>query len=70
MIEIIALVLEDHLIGKDAESMGETPGDKELQMVLTAEFHGYMHAECGTSPADVDDNVEHPAFEDPYELAL
>ena len=39
MIEIIALVLEDHLIGKDAESMGESPGHKKLKMILFTQLH-------------------------------
>ena len=70
MIEIIALVLEDHLIGKDAESMGESPGHKKLKMILFTQLHREVLPISRRILSDIYCNVENTAFYDPYKLCL
>jgi|GEM_PF-3360199 len=70
MIEIIALVLEDHLIGKDAESMGESPRHKKLKMILFTKLYGKMFPVSRRILTDIYCNVENRAFYNPYQLCL
>ena len=41
-IRIVALLLEDHIVGEDAEPVREPPRDEELTVVLSCQFHRHM----------------------------
>ena len=44
MIEIIALILKNGLLGKNDEPMSKPTGDKKLQSVFASEFHRHTLA--------------------------
>jgi hypothetical protein len=70
MIEIVALILEHALLGKDAESMGESPGHKKLKMILFTQLHREVLPISRRILSDIYCNVENTAFYDPYKLCL
>ena len=45
-IVIVAFVLEYHGLSQHAETMGETPGNEYLTVILSGKFHGNVPAEC------------------------
>lgn len=69
-IEVVALVLEDHLIGQDAESVRKTARDEELAMILFGQFHGDMLAEGGRAAADVHRHIQHGTLDHADEFRL
>lgn len=44
-VETVALVLENRLVGQDAEAVGHALGKEELEVVVSRELHGDMFPE-------------------------
>ncbi len=50
--------------------MGESAGDEELAFVLFAQLDGDMFAEGRASFADINGDVQYPAFDDAHQFGL
>ena len=68
----VALVLEEGGLAEDRESVGETLGDEELEMVFVAEFDSKMAAVGGRSLPYVHSHIENPALDasDKFRLCI
>lgn len=69
-IEIIAFVLEDHLVSQYAEAVGKASWNKKLEVILARQFYGYVLSEGRRSLTDVYGHIEHGTLNDPYQFAL
>ena len=70
MIVVVAFVLEYGCLAQYGESVGESAGHEELQMIFLRQLHGHMAPVGRRTLADVDGNVEHPAAHAAHEFAL
>lgn len=57
-IEVVTFILEYGYVALDCESVGESSGDEELEVVFVVEFDGDVSAERGRAFADVDGDVD------------
>lgn len=57
-IEVVTFILEYGYVALDRESVGESSGDEELEVVFVVEFDGDVSAERGRAFADVDGDVD------------
>ena len=70
MVEIVALVLEDHLFGKYAESVSKSTRHKKLTMILFAQLYRKVLPISRRILTDIDCNVQNPTFYNPHQLGL
>ena len=69
-IVIVTLVLEDNLIGQDAESMSETARDEQLLVIFFRQFYSNMSAEGRRILAKIHCHIQHLSLDDSDELGL
>ena len=69
-VQVVALVLEHGLLAQHRESVREAARDETLPVVLRRQFDGDMPAEGWRPAADIDRDIQHPALDDPHQLAL
>ena len=69
-IGVIHLVSKDRLIAQHQKTMCKSTGDKELALIVFAEFHHHVFAKGRTGFADIHSHIEHTPFDHPYELGL
>ena len=69
-IQIVALILENSLLGKDAESMCKPARHKKLTMIVLRQFHRNVFTKCRTSLSYIHRHIQNHPFDDPYKLAL
>ena len=69
-IEVIALILEYHLISQDHETMCKSPWNEKLAMIILGKFHSDMLAECWRSFSDIHSHIKNSTFYHSHELAL
>ena len=50
--------------------MCKSTGDKELALIVFAEFHHHVFAKGRTGFADIHSHIEHTPFDYPYEFGL
>ena len=69
-VQVVALVLEHGLLAQHRESVREAARNEALPVVLRRQFDGDMPAEGRRPAADIDRDIQHPALDDPHQLAL
>ena len=69
-IEIVALILEHHLLAQHAEPVREALRDEELPVVLPRKLDGHVPPECRRPLPDVHRHVKNGALYHPDQLRL
>ena len=69
-IEVVALVLEHHLVAEHAEPVREAPRDEELPVVVPSQLYGHVPSEGGRSLPYVHCHVENSSPYHPDKLCL
>ena len=69
-VEVVALVLEHHLLAQHAEPVREAPRDKELPVVLPRKLDGHVPPEGRRPLPDVHRHIEDRALYHPDQLRL
>lgn len=70
VVESVAFVLEDSIVTEDGEAVGETFGDKVLEVVVLGELDRMVVSKSRRVFADIYCDVEYASFDDADELAL
>ena len=69
-IEIVTLILEHDLIGKNYKTMGKAARDEELTVIAFRKLHCYMLSECRRTLPYIYRDIKHRTLDHSHKLAL
>ena len=69
-IDVINLISKNSLFTEHKESMGKATRNKELALIILAQFHHYIFTESLAAPAQINGNIQNLAFDNTYQLSL
>ena len=70
MVEFVTLILEYSRLAKHRKAVCKALRDKELTMILLAQFYSDMLSIGWTALTDINSNIEHSTFNATHQLAL